>query len=324
VQDLDRHRPVHGRLVGFVDGPHSASSDFLDDLELTIQDFAADEGVCGSHPSRLIPKLFPGYEGRVTSAITITNRLESRLLRQAGFAHAFFTRSGGVSTGPYASLNFSSSVGDTRDNVAKNVAIAAEILGTKSTNMYFLSQVHGRDVVLVTGAEHPARVLELRGDAVLTASAGVACGVRSADCVPVLFGEIRSGVVAAAHAGWRGLVAGVLRATIRKLREHAGPGAQLIAAIGPHISVDAFEVGADVAGELAALAPLTSVVRQGANGRPHVDLRSVARAELRAEGLEDTEIDDVFGCTVGDPQLFFSYRRDGPRSGRHLSAIVAR
>ena len=296
----------------------------MDDLELTIQDFAADERVCGSHPSRLIPNLFPGYEGRVTSAITTSNRLESRLLRQAGFAHAFFTRRGGVSTGPYASLNFSSSVGDSTDNVAQNVAIAANVLGTQPSSIYFLSQVHGRDALLVTGSEDPARILELRGDAVVTTSAGVACGVRSADCVPVLFGDRRTGMVAAAHAGWRGLVAGVLKATITKLRQCAGPGAELVAAIGPHISVDAFEVGPDVAAELAALAPQSDVVRQGERGGPHVDLRAIARAELRAEGLADAEIDDVFGCTVGDPQLFFSYRRDGPRSGRHLSAIVAR
>jgi hypothetical protein len=256
--------------------------------------------------------------------VNTAHRLESRLLREAGFSHAFFTRRGGTSRGPYASLNFSWTVGDDERNVIENVSRAARQLGVDASRLYWLSQVHGSDAHVVTDSEDPTAVRERSGDALLGAAAGVACGVRTADCVPVLLADERSGCVAAAHAGWRGVVLGVVPATVEHLRALAGRGAEIVAAIGPHISAGAFEVGEDVADELARSSPVAGVVRRGSAERPHVDLRAIVRAQLRAAGVDDARVDDVFGCTVSDPELFFSYRRDGPRSGRHLSAIVAR
>jgi len=138
--------------------------------------------------------------------------LESPLLGRAGFRHGFFTRNGGVSTGPYRSLSFSLAVGDEPGNVAENLRRAAGALGVPSERIYYLSQVHGRQTQLADGQEPPARFLEREGDAVLAipGTLALACAVRSADCVPILVADRATGAVAAIHAGWRGVVAGVV------------------------------------------------------------------------------------------------------------------
>lgn len=248
--------------------------------------------------------------------------LESGLLRDAGFRHAFFTRRGGVSTGAYESLNFSAAVGDSPDHVAQNLERAAHALAVAPAHIYFLSQVHGAQAHVLEGGESRDEVLHLRGDALVSQAPDVACAVRSADCVPVLLGERRSGTVAAVHAGWRGVVAGAVRAAVERLRSVVGDDGDLAAAIGPHISLDAFEVSEDVALELAHASPVHDVVARDRGPKPHVNLRRIVRAQLEALGLPHDAIDDVWGCTVSEPEWFFSFRRDGPKSGRHLSAIV--
>src|SRR5690606_35362686 len=126
-----------------------------------------------------------------------------------------------------------------------------------------------------------------QADALLSERPGVACAVRSADCLPVLFADPRSGTVAAAHAGWRGLVRGVLVATLQELVRRGCRTDELLVAIGPHISVSAFEVSPEVAAEIQAAAPGTPVVSYEFGPRPHCDLRSVARAQLLTEGVTD-------------------------------------
>jgi YfiH family protein len=249
----------------------------------------------------------------------LAQSLSSPLLARAGFRHAFFTRHGGVSSDPYATLNFSISVGDREANVHENLQRAARVLGVEPERLCFLSQVHGRAVVTLDDDSRSESTRYLEGDALVTSSPKLACAVRTADCVPILLADRRSGAVGAAHAGWRGAVLGVARAAVYALRELAGPGAQLIAAIGPHISVRAFEVSSDVASEILS-ASLDPQIVDSSGPKPHVDLRRMLRAELADAGV--TEIDDVLGCTVSEPERFFSYRRDGKASGRHLSAIV--
>jgi YfiH family protein len=248
--------------------------------------------------------------------------LESALLRDAGFRHAFFTRNGGVSTGAYTSLSFSVAAGDSATNVARNLERAAVELGVDAKRIHFLSQVHGRATHVLRGHEAQDQIIELEGDALASRAAHLACAVRSADCVPVLLADRRSGAVAAAHAGWRGVVQGVVSSALEALRELA-PDPDLIAAIGPHISQAAFEVSSDVAEAILSASRDPNVVDRSAS-KPHVDLRRVLRAELRSRGLADAAIDDVWGCTVLEPARFFSFRRDGKQSGRHLSAIVPR
>ena len=248
--------------------------------------------------------------------------LESALLRGAGFQHAFFTRVGGVSLGAYSSLNFSVAAGDSEANVNQNLDRAAIALGIASTRIHFLSQVHGRVAHTLRGGEIQSMLIQREGDALVSRAPGLACAVRSADCVPVLLADRRSGAVAAAHAGWRGAVNGIVTSAIEALSAIA-PNPSLIAAIGPHISLAAFEVSEDVAETLLKASRDPQIVDRS-RAKPHVDLRRMLRAELHAQGLAHGAIDDVWGCTVLEPARFFSFRRDGKASGRHLSAIVPR
>jgi hypothetical protein len=248
----------------------------------------------------------------------------SALLTQAGFQHAFFTRRGGVSRGAYESLNFSASVGDEPENVALNLARAAEVLHVKPDRIFFLSQVHGNDVKWITEMDSREIVADEQGDAVLSTATDVACAVRTADCVPILVGDRRSGAAAAIHAGWRGAVRGVIGSALSALRSRVVADGDLVVAIGPHISVAAFEVSDDVARELEQSCSDREVVARTPGKKPHVDLRRLVRAQLRSFGVANECIDDVGGCTLSEPELYFSFRRDGPKSGRHLSAIMPR
>jgi hypothetical protein len=144
-------------------------------------------------------------------------------------------------------------------------------------------------------------------------------GVRTADCVPILVGDLESGAVLAIHAGWRGVVAGVVPAGLSKLG-----GRALVAAIGPHIRGPSFEVGPDVKDQIAAAGGVDVVVGTSPAGRPLVDLCRAIRAQLARAGVDEAHVDDVGGCTLTEPARFFSFRRDGQRSGRHLAVIVAR
>ncbi len=257
----------------------------------------------------------------MTAAAETIPFLKSRLLEEAGFRHAFFTRAGGVSEGAHATLNFSATTGDLPERFRENLNRGAQALGVLPEHVYFLHQVHGTETHVLSGKEGRDAVAATAGDALVSASPHIACGVRTADCVPVLLADPRTGFVGAAHAGWRGAAAGVVRQAVETLRRQGARG-PLLAAVGPHISVRAFEVSEEVAAELEAAAGGVHVIERGFGPKPHVDLRRLIHAQLR--GLGVAAIDDVPGCTLLEPELFFSFRRDGQASGRHLSAIVAR
>lgn len=246
--------------------------------------------------------------------------LTSPLLHAAGFAHAFFTRQGGVSEGVFESLNFGLNYGDTPDHVQENLRRAAATLGVATERIYFLSQVHGVHAVTVDSSLSEQQVRTFQGDIVLTGQEGTGAAIRTADCVPVLIGCRTTRWVAACHSGWQGCVRGAAQAAVHALRAHGAR--DLIAAIGPHISLDAFEVGSDVAAQLLDASPDKGIV-QILRDKPHVDLRRMVRAQLREAQLTDDAIDDVHGCTVGEPERYFSYRRDRNPSGRMLSVIVS-
>ncbi len=232
--------------------------------------------------------------------------LRSERLATAGFAHGFFTRF----------LGFSADGGARSDEDA-----AAAELGVGRERLYFLSQVHGR-VVRVVAGEPAAAVRAEHGDITASAAPGMACGVRVADCAPVLIVDRRSGAVAAVHSGWRGTVLGAAEAGVRALTELGAAPGDLLAAIGPHIEACCFEVGPDVAAAIAASSPLGEAVVDRSREKPHVDLRRVIAAQLERAGVR--ELDHVRGCTMCEPGRFYSYRRDGKHGGRMLAAVVAR
>lgn len=240
--------------------------------------------------------------------------LRSAQLTQQGFVHGFSTREAGVSNAPFDSRNLGRAIGDSEDAVAENHRLLAQDVGYES--LFELSQVHSAVVREVRRTEDPKLVRAEEGDALIAREAGVAVGVRTADCIPLLLAHPHTGAVAAVHAGWRGVEAGIAGAAVRTMGVSAS---ELIAVAGPHIRLASFEVGEDVAERLEAASSAQNVVSR-AYAKPHVDLFRVLKAQLADIGVR---LEDLGGDTFADVGRFFSYRRDG-KTGRHLSVIVAR
>jgi YfiH family protein len=247
--------------------------------------------------------------------------LRAPRLHRAGFLHGFSTRLGGTSAPPFDSMNLGRSVGDEPERVQENHARLAKSVGYDAARLFERSQVHGADVYVVREGDEPALVRAGESDAIVTRLAGTAVGVRVADCVPVLLADPESGAVAAAHAGWRGVVAGVVTATVEALSSLGAEPARLLAAIGPSIGPCCFEVGDEVASAVAESAGDGLVLRGGGPRKPHVDLWRAVEHQLYRAGVRT--IDTLGQCTMCDPDRFFSFRRDGERSGRMLGVIVA-
>lgn len=210
-------------------------------------------------------------------------------------------RAGGVSKGPYASLNLAAHVGDRDDAVAANRLLLREAAHLPA-EPWWLEQVHGTEVVLHEGAAAPARA-----DAAVAFQPGRVCAVMTADCLPVVLADRRGTRVATAHAGWRGLAAGVLEATIAAL---AAPAGDLHAWLGPAIGPAAFEVGAEVrAAFLERLPDCGECFTVNPRGRLQADLYELARRVLGAAGV--AAVHGGGWCTHQDAARFFSFRRDG-------------
>ena len=245
--------------------------------------------------------------------------LHGELLSARGVRHGFSTRVGGVSEGPFATLNLAASPGDDREKVAENFARFSRAIDVDASRLLQTSQVHGAAVRAVSRDDDRLALLNEEADALVSRDPSCAVGVRVADCIPLLLFQEASGHVAAVHAGWRGVVAGVVRAGVETL---GGDRARIVAAIGPSIGVCCFEVGDDVAKQIVDAAHGDPSIVKRDRPKPHVDLRRAVRVQLRALGVDDARIEDVPGCTRCDAARFFSFRRDGARSGRHLAAIA--
>jgi YfiH family protein len=237
--------------------------------------------------------------------------------------HGFFTREGGVSTGVFASLNCSLRSGDDLAAINENRRRAMAELGLGLDALASVYQVHSADLVIV---ERPWPAGERpKVDAMVTTRKGVALGILTADCAPVLFADERAGIVAAAHAGWRGAVGGVLEATVATMREQGASLARLIAVIGPCIGFNSYEVGPEFPAPFLAQDPANArFFRAAQRPRHHLfDLPGYARARLAAAGVQ--HIDWVGGDTAREEERFFSWRRTclkGEKQfGHQLSAI---
>ena len=233
--------------------------------------------------------------------------------------HGFFTRRGGVSTGPYASLNCSLSGGDDPLNVARNRALAAAALDVPAENLVGLKQVHGVEVVdfdtpwVLNGG--PA------ADAIVTARRGFAIGVITADCAPVLFSNGVGTIVGAAHAGWKGALAGILEATVETMRAKGAGGVH--AAIGPCIHQQSYEVGPDLRDAVLARDGVDArFFGAGRAGHWQFDLPGYCAARLAAVGVLAAILPHD---TCADEQTFFSHRRRTLRGeaaiGHQISVI---
>jgi len=248
--------------------------------------------------------------------------LRSALLTRLGVRHGFSTRIGGVSEGPFSTLNLAFGPGDRPEAVTENLARFARALEIEVERIFQTSQVHGAAVREIVPSDVRSAVLHDEADALVARDAGVAVGVRVADCVPVLLFHEDSKQVAAVHAGWRGVVGSVVGSAIAALARQ-GNSRSIAAAIGPCIGPCCFEVGEEVVSAIEDAVPGDSELVKRDRAKPHVDLRRAVRAQLVSLGVEDARIEDVAGCTRCDAERFFSFRRDGARSGRHLAVIRA-
>jgi len=237
--------------------------------------------------------------------------------------HGFFTRRGGVSSGPFASLNCSLSGHDSRDAVLENRALAVRALGGAPEGLVGLTQVHGAETVHVTQPWKPGA--GPRADAMVTDRPEIALGIVTADCAPVLFADTAAGVVGAAHAGWRGAVAGVLEATIAAMTALGARAERIAAAVGPCIAQASYEVGADLREAVLARNPGDAVFFAAGQreDRWQFDLSGYCAARLAAAGVRQVEA--LAADTAADADRFFSHRRrtlngEGP-IGHQISVI---
>ncbi|QNN53086.1 peptidoglycan editing factor PgeF [Nocardioides mesophilus] len=229
---------------------------------------------------------------------------------------AFTDRHGGVSGGPYASLNLAARDDDQPGTVAENIDRVARAL--TAPVVAGMRQVHGAEVAVVdAGSAVASGPAAPQADALVTGEPGVALMVRVADCVPVLLADTERGLVAAVHSGRPGLVAGVVPAAVAALRE-LGAG-QVVAWVGPHVCGSCYEVPEDMRAHVAGLVPETFA--RTSWGTPSLDLGAGVVAQLRDAGVSD--LTRTGRCTREDEDLF-SYRRQGPASGRLAGFVWVR
>lgn len=238
--------------------------------------------------------------------------------------HGFFTRQGGVSTGPYASLNCSLSGGDDRAAVLENRARVAQALGAEPSHLVGLQQVHGTTVTTVSAPWAPGEGPQ--ADAMVTATPGIMLGVITADCGPVLFADAGANIVGAAHAGWRGAVAGILEATLAAMVALGAEPARIVAVVGPCIRQESYEVGPDLRD--AVLARDAADARHFVVGSPDrpadrwmFDLAGYCAMRLRAAGIGRVAITP--GDTAAEPERFFSHRRRTLAGGGPIGHQIA-
>jgi YfiH family protein len=252
--------------------------------------------------------------------------LQSSALPAARFAHGFPTRAGGVPGAPEDGFNLG---GRRRDDPATVEENRRRLLAAVGGQHLFLArQVHGPAVAVVRAGDGPQALAAVEADAVITDVPGAAVGVLVADCVPLLLADPASGACAAVHAGWRGVVGGVVPAAVRALAAGYGSApAGLRVALGPAIGACCFEVGPEVVEAFAAAFPGAGpmYVRDRPGARPHIDLKAALRLQLQALGVAPEHIDAGDECTRCDGAArFYSYRRDSTRTGQHLAVIVRR
>ena len=243
-------------------------------------------------------------------------------LKLPGIAHGFFTRKGGFSHGIFASLNAGLGSGDDIEVVKRNRALVADQLGVAADHLVSAYQVHGVDVAVITGpvAERP------KADGMVSNTPGVALGVLTADCGPVLFADSKAGVIGACHAGWKGAAAGVTDATIAAMERIGASRENIIAVLGPSISQANYEVGP----EFPKVFMNGATSSQGyfipsVNDKHYMfDLPQYLKDRMVAGGVG--KVVDLGLCTYADEDLFFSYRRATHRGekdyGRLISAIA--
>ena len=241
-----------------------------------------------------------------------------------GIRHAFFTRNGGVSQGVYDSMNGGVGSDDSPEHVAENRARMAHALGVIPERFLTAYQIHSPDVIV---AEKPWSPEERpRADALVTRMPGLAIGVSTADCGPLLFADSEARVIGAAHAGWRGAFTGVIESTIAAMEKLGASRDTISIALGPTIRQTNYEVGPEfvarfLAADIGNEQFFTGIPREG---HAMFDLTGYIASRVDRAGIANFE--DLGLCTYAEPERFFSFRRathqSEPDYGRHINAIA--
>ena len=240
--------------------------------------------------------------------------------------HGFFTREGGVSKGIYASLNCGYGSDDDTENVRENRARVAEKLGVEREKLLTVYQIHSSTVMEVKEPWTPETAPQ--ADAMVTAAPGIALGILTADCAPVLFADKKARIIGAAHAGWKGAVTGILKATIEAMVSLGAERRNIAAAIGPCISKEAYEVGPEFHERFLSEDEANARWFDPSENAGHFmfDLPGYVEARLEASDIGTVAI--LGKCTYQDGRRFFSFRRATHRKekdyGRQISALMLR
>jgi len=248
------------------------------------------------------------------------------LLEEAGVTHAIFTRQGGVSQAPWASLNVGATVGDNPEHVLENRRRSFQTLGKSLDSLYDVWQVHSREVVCARRPRHPGE-LHLRADAILTDQPGVTLYMRFADCVPILLFDAQRQVVGLVHAGWQGTVLQIAASAVEAMQANYGclPG-HIRAGIGPSIAAHHYEVGPEVVTKVqetfgAAAADLLAPAEHPNGGAGlQLDLWQANRLVLEQAGVREIEVAGL--CTACHLEDWYSHRGEKGRTGR-FGALIA-
>ncbi len=240
-----------------------------------------------------------------------------RLNGVGGLRHGVFTRLGGVSKPPFDSLNVGSTVGDDPASVLTNRRRMAQALNVREAETRTTWQVHGAEVIIAR-RDDPEEWPPPQADAIVTAEVGLPLVMRFADCVPLVLYDPARRVLALAHAGWRGTVAGVAPAVVRAMQEAFGcRPPDIIVGIGPSIGPERYEVGPEVAARVRAVFGDEAglIERPAGNGsRPHLNLWEANRRALQRVGVRQIEVAGI--CTASNTREFYSHRAENGRTGR--------
>lgn len=250
--------------------------------------------------------------------------LQAPSLNLPKIRHAFFTREGGVSEGIYESLNGGIGSRDAPEKVRENRSRMAAALGVAPTHLVTCYQIHSPDVIVAT--EPWTRENSPRADAIVTQVPGLAIGVSTADCGPILFADAQAHVIGAAHAGWKGALTGVIEATVAAMEKLGARRGRIRAAIGPLIRQPNYEVGPEFVDRFKAADAAHEKFFKPAAREGHAMFDLPGYIRFRLERTEIQSVEDLALCTYAEPERFFSYRRTTHRAepdyGRHVNAIA--
>jgi polyphenol oxidase len=254
--------------------------------------------------------------------MTTLNPVIHEALKSSGIAHAYFTRQGGVSTGIYEGLNADFGSSDDPALIAENRSRAAAFFGVEPSHLMNPWETHSSDVVVVDG---PFPGEQPKADAIVTKTPGIAIGVVTADCGPILFADTRAKVIGAAHAGWKGAVGGVLENTVKTMESLGAKRDDIIAVLGPSISQENYEVGPEFFDRFIGVSATNQRWFSPSEKPGHFmfNLWGYTLERLKCAGIK---ADCVNRCTYAQDDLFYSYRRTTHRKepdyGRQLSALM--